>query len=97
MRWVAQCQTIPPFTARLAMAYYFLHRYEEAVEWARRALRYPNVSWPVHGFLVSALRQLGEETEAREAPDNLLRFRSGMSVAVVREHLPVTDRDISII
>ncbi len=83
MSSVARCLTIPPFTARLAMANYFLHRYEEAVEWARRALRYPNISWPAHVFLVSALGQPGEETGAREALDNLLRFRSGMSVVSI--------------
>ncbi len=82
---------IGPFTARLAHAYLFLGRHEEAVEWARKALRYPNISWPVHVFLVSALAHLGRQDETRQALDNLLRFRSGMTIAVVREHLPVSD------
>ena len=82
---------IGPFTARLAMAYFFLHKHEEAIEQARQALRYPNISWPIHVFLVSALAHLGEETGSREALDNLLRFRPGMSIALVHQHLPVTD------
>ena len=83
--------SIGPFTARFAQAYLFLARHEEAVEWARKALRYPNISWPVHIFLVAALGHLGREDEARRAVDNLLRFQAGMNIGLARERLPITD------
>jgi adenylate cyclase len=82
---------IGPFNARLAHAYLFLERHEEAVQWARKALRYPHISWPVHVFLVSALAHLGRDQETRDALDNLLRYRPGMTVSIVRERLPVSD------
>ena len=82
---------IGPFTARLAMANFFLQHHDEAVEWAHRAMRYPNISWPVHMILIAAFSHLGDVSAAREAVDNVLRFRPGTGITMVRDTLPVSD------
>jgi tetratricopeptide (TPR) repeat protein len=79
--------------ARMARAFLFLRQHEKAVEWARTGLRHPNINWPIHSYLVSALSHLGKEDEARRALDDLLRFHPGIKIGFVGEHLPITDTD----
>ncbi|MSP83137.1 MAG: adenylate/guanylate cyclase domain-containing protein [Alphaproteobacteria bacterium] len=73
------------FLVRLADAAYFLKRYEEAAEWARRALQQPNFQWSRHTVLIAALAQLGRLDEARNCIQQLQVKRPNTSVAFVRE------------
>ena len=82
---------IGPFTASFAAIYLFLEQHEDAVTWALKALRYPNISWPVHVVLISALGHLGRADDARRALDNLDQFRAGITIQMAGENLPVTD------
>ena len=79
--------------ARMARAFLFLRKHEKAVEWARTGLRHPNINWPIHSYLVSALGHLGNQDEARRALDDLRRFRLSITIGFVGEHLPITDMD----
>ena len=54
------------FLVRLADAAYFLKRYEEAAEWARRALQQPNFQWSRYTVLIAALAQLGRLRRGQE-------------------------------
>jgi adenylate cyclase len=73
------------FLVRLADAAYFLKRYEEAAEWARRALQQPNFQWSRYTVLIAALAQLGRLDEARNCIEELQVKRPNTSIAFVRE------------
>ena len=73
------------FLVRLADAAYFLKRYEEAAEWARRALQQPNFQWSRYTVLIAALAQLGRLDEARNCIQELQVQRPNTSIAFVRE------------
>ena len=79
------------FLVRMADAHLFTGAYEEAVEWARKALRQPNFQWSRHAVLISALGHLGRQDEARRALDELLRQRADFSVRFVRETHLISD------
>ena len=73
------------FLVRLADAAYFLKRYEEAAEWAQRALQQPNFQWSRYTVLIAALAQLGRLDEARNCIQELQVKRPNTSIAFVRE------------
>ena len=73
------------FLVRLADAAYFLKRYEEAAEWARRALQQPNFQWSRYTVLIAALAQLGRLDEATNCVQQLQVKRPNTSIAFVRE------------
>ena len=73
------------FLVRLADAAYFLKRYEEAAEWAQRALQQPNFQWSRYTVLIAALAQLGRLDEARNFIQELQVKRPNTSIAFVRE------------
>jgi len=75
------------------MAYLYLRQHEEAVEWAAKLIRFPNPFWVVRAVLASALAHLGRKAEAREAIDELLRYRPGTSLKFIRETLPTVDQN----
>ncbi|MBR0753638.1 tetratricopeptide repeat protein [Bradyrhizobium jicamae] len=73
------------FLVRLADATYLLTRYEEAAEWAQRALQQPNFQWSRYTVLIAALAQLGRLDEARNRIQELQVKRPNTSIAFVRE------------
>jgi adenylate cyclase len=73
------------FLVRFADAAYFLKRYEEAAEWARRALQQPNFQWSRYTVLIAALAQLGRLDEARNCIQQLQVKRPNTSIAFVLE------------
>jgi adenylate cyclase len=73
------------FLVRLADAAYFLKRYGEAAEWARRALQQPNFQWSRYTVLIAALGQLGRLDEARNCIQQLQIKRPNTSVTFVQE------------
>lgn len=81
------------FHARLALAHLYLRRHEEAVEWARKAIRMPRIQWPAYCFLIAALAHLDRMDEAHEALDELLAFRPGITATYIGEHYPALVAD----
>ena len=73
------------FLVRLADAAYFLERYEEAAEWARRALQQPNFQWSRYTVLIAALAQLGRLDEAKNCIQELRIKRPNTTIEFVRE------------
>jgi adenylate cyclase len=67
-----------------------LRRYDEAAEWARRAIHEPRAAgggyWP-HAVLASALGNLGQTAEAREALDAALHRKPDLSLAYLQATL----------
>ena len=74
------------FLLRMADAHLFLHRYEAAVEFAKRAIAEPLFQWSRHAVLLSALGHLGRDAEARAALENLLSRRPDFSIDFVRRN-----------
>ena len=79
------------FLVRKAQALLYLHRHEEAVEWARRALRLPNFQWSRNVMLISALAHLGQIDAARSALDELLQRIPNFSAQYALDHSPWLD------
>ena len=68
-----------------------LQQYEAAADWARRAVHQPRAAgggyWP-YAVLASALGNLGQTTEAREAVDEALQRKPDLSLAYLETTLP---------
>ena len=73
------------FLVRLADAAYSLKRYEEAAEWAQRALQQPNFQWSRYTVVIAALAQLGRLDEANNCIRQLQANRPNTSISFVRE------------
>jgi adenylate cyclase len=80
------------FLLRTADAYLFMRHYEEAVVWARRAIRQPLFQWSRYAVLLSALGHLGRSEEAREVLDEVLSRRPDFSLELVRSTHLYTDQ-----
>lgn len=80
------------FLLRTADAHLFMRQYEEAVVWARRALRQPLFQWSRYAVLLSALGHLGRSEEARKVLDELLTQRPDFSMELVRSSHLYTDQ-----
>lgn len=70
-----------------ALALMFAERYDEAVIWARRAVRVANSHFWANAALVSALGHLGAEKEARAALAELRSMKPEFSADYVRARL----------
>ena len=81
------------FLVRLADAHFFMGAYEDALQWAKRALRQPNFQWSRYAVLLAALGQLGRREEARGYLEELLRQRPDFSLAFVRDTHLICDPD----
>jgi adenylate cyclase len=79
------------FLVRMADAHLFMHEYEQAIKWARRALRQPHFQWSRHAVLISALGYLGCAEQARQARAELLQQRPDFSLAFVRKYHLIAD------
>jgi tetratricopeptide (TPR) repeat protein len=74
-----------------ARAYLFLGEYEKSAQLAKQGLRHQNLSWSAPTTLASALGHLGQRDEAQRAIEEMQRLRPGITIAFVRERLPITD------
>jgi TolB-like protein len=63
-----------------------LERYEEALDWVRRASLSPNPRSMTFALLTAVLTKLGREQEARAALDDLLAHAPGISCVKYREN-----------
>lgn len=77
----------------MARAYLVLHRYKEAVKWARQGRRHQSLPWPSLAIPASALAHLDRLKEARRALDETNEREPGITVEFVREHTTVSDAD----
>jgi TolB-like protein/class 3 adenylate cyclase len=85
-----------PYAGRImvcrAEAHLFLGQYEQAAEWARRALREPStIHWSGHSALVSALGYLGRKEDAGRAMRDLLLSRPDFTSALLGRSLAIRD------
>ena len=80
------------FMIHMAEALLFLRRHDEALDWARQAMRQPNVQWSRWAMLISILGHMGEAAEAGQIIESMRRIRPDVDVAFVGEYWPISDR-----
>ena len=78
--------SIASFYARLTAAYFYLERYETAVEWGQKSVQ-KNVAWTGRVPYVSALGHLGRAEEARAACEDLQRLEPSTTVDFVQQRV----------
>ena len=81
------------FMLRMSEAYLFMRRLEEAVEWAKRSLRQPNVQWTRWAVLGAALAHLGQIDEARQSVEALRRLKPEADLPFVRDIWLISDAE----
>ena len=79
--------------SRLAESYLFQGEYEQAVEWARKAVREPNTQFWIPVALASALGYVGSEQDIRFAREQLLKRKPEISIGFVRQASPIIDME----
>lgn len=73
------------FLVRLAEAHFLMERFEDAVEWAKKALQQPNFQWSRYAVLLASLGKLERFDEVEACRDELLKQRPDFSIDFVRE------------
>jgi tetratricopeptide (TPR) repeat protein len=73
------------FERGLAQAHLFAGRYEEAIEWADRALQENPRAMAVLRFKAAACGRLGRVEEGRQSVRRLRELVSGLTIASARE------------
>jgi len=75
------------FMSYRALAHLFGHQFEDAVYWARRATQVPNCHYWANVNLAAALGHAGDERQAEEATNALLKCRPDFSCSFAEERL----------
>jgi len=73
-----------------------MRKYEAAAEWARKAIHEPRSAgggYMPYAVLASALGNLGQTTEAREALDEALQRKPDLSSAYLQKTLPTKEQE----
>ncbi len=77
-----------PFYSRIAQAFLAMKDYEKAKENAEEAFRCPTPpNWPGKSYLVSALGHLGDQAAASRALEELLQFKSDLTIDWIRSRV----------
>ena len=75
--------TAGQFMVQISRAHLFLGQFEEALKWAREALRQPNIIWTRWTALISVLGHLGRMEEASRAIEALQNFKPEVDFSFV--------------
>jgi len=78
------------FYSGTAVAHYFARRYEEAVEWGRKAIMERPGFTAAHRILCASLAQANRVDDTREAMAVLRDLQPDISIPWIREHVPYT-------
>ncbi len=84
------------YMASRSIALTLLERYDEALDWAHRALRQPNSALYARVAELAALGHLGRAEEAAEGLAWLRQKRPDVTLAFLLEALPITDPEYRI-
>jgi adenylate cyclase len=80
------------FYSGTGVAHYYAHRYDEAIEWANKAiLERPGFS-AAQRILVASLAQAGRTKVATAAMTKLREVQPNISIAWIEQHVPYTER-----
>ncbi len=80
------------FYSGTCVAHYYAHRYDEAIEWGRKAIRERPGFAAAHRILCATLGQAGRAEEARQATKKLREVQPNVSIAWIEQYVPYTAR-----
>lgn len=75
------------FFSYRSLAHLFRGEFDDAVQWARRAVQTPNAQYWASAHLVAALGHAGNAAQNEAAVDHLRRIKPEFSLEFAREHL----------
>ncbi len=76
----------------MCAAHYMAFRYDQAVEWGRKATMEGSGAIGVWRILCASLAQAGRTEEAKEAMATLRKLQPSLSIAWIKQHVPYTER-----
>ena len=80
------------FLSGTGVAHYYAHRYDEAIDWARKAtLERPEFAAALR-LLCASLAQAGRMEELPQALGKLHEVQPNISIAWIEKYVPYTDR-----
>jgi TolB-like protein len=80
------------FYSGTCVAHYYAHRYEEAIEWGRRAIGERHGFAAAQRILCASLAQEGRIAETQTAMARLRELQPNISIAWIEQHVPYTAR-----
>jgi len=80
------------FYSGTCVAHYYAHRYDEAVEWGREAIRERPGFTAAHRILCASLAQAGRKSETSRAMKRLREVQPNISVSWIERYVPYTPR-----
>jgi TolB-like protein/class 3 adenylate cyclase len=80
------------FYGCMNVAHYQACRYDEAVEWSRKATMERPDNMGVWRLLCASLAQAGRTEEVKEAMVSLRKLQPNLSIAWIEQHVPYTER-----
>ncbi len=80
------------FYSGTCVAHYYTRRYDEAIEWGRRAIRERPGFTAAHRILCASLAQAGRTEETRAAVVRLREVQPNISIKWIEQHVPYTAR-----
>lgn len=82
------------FLTHVAAAHYLAGNYDDAIDWARRSIRFYPEYLGGYRILTASLGMADRPKEAQEALKNLLEVQPEISIEWARERVPYTERTI---
>lgn len=82
------------FYSGMGTAHYYAHRYDEAIEWSRKAIRERPGYTAAHRILCASLAQAGKTEETMAAAATLRQLQPDISIAWIERNVPYTPRAI---
>jgi len=83
------------FFSGTGVAHYMAHRYDEAVDWARNAIRERPEFTAGRRILCASLAQAERVEEANKELSVLLQLQTNLSIAWIEQHVPYTPNAMS--
>ena len=80
----------PIFMAGIAVAHYLARRYDQAVDWARKAVQQGPSITGIHRILIASLAQAGQIEESRAMLAHLREMQPELSLAWIERMVPYT-------
>ena len=80
------------FNKGTAVAHYYAHRYEDAIEWCNKAISERPGFTAARRVLCASLAQAGRTKEAEAVMAKLRELQPNLSIAWIKQHVPYTER-----
>lgn len=80
------------FYSGTGVGHYYARRYDDAIKWARKAIRERPGFTAAHRILCACLGQTNQQEETAAAMAKLLELQPNVSIAWIEKHVPYTRR-----